>query len=123
MSLGAGSWSENCRVTSTSLPGAIGELLVTQYTFVARWVPSGSGNSATGLTSIVTGDRSAGGTNAPGADDTAARPSCGKMLPRSTEPLLAPRADPRPPRGCWVGDLNWGGGGTPRGRGGGATPP
>src|SRR5262249_62203359 len=102
MSLGAGSWSENCRVTSTSLPGAIGELLVTQYTFVARWVPSGSGNSATGLTSIVTGDRSAGGPNAPGGKDTAPPPPRGKKLPRGTEALPAPRARPRPLGGFWV---------------------
>jgi len=84
--------------------------------------PPGSGKTATGLTSIVTGERSGGVTNAPGVNATAAWPSCVNTVPGSTLPLVPILTTWWPLSGCWLLLRNWGGGETQRYGCGGAIP-
>src|SRR5215472_15200828 len=112
MLLGAGSWSEYCRVTSSCWPAASVDVAVTQYTFVERWIPPGSGKTGCGLMSMDTGAWSGGVTKAPGVNEIAACPSCVNTVAGSVFPFVPTLTDWWPLSGCWLLPRNWGGGET-----------
>src|SRR2546430_14828614 len=77
-------------------------------------MPVGLGNCATGVTSKLTAEWSAGARKAPGRKLTDACPSAVKTEPGSTTPLLPTFTDPCPLCGGWFELLNSAGGDTHR---------